>query len=313
MSKTKLKTSSSQKNAKRVGKTKPTQIPLLSSNEALAKRRKTLNKKEDVLKGSRVYLSGPMDFVASRVEEKRNGWRNRVGEFLRRYGTTVYDPWNKPTVIGMPEYGKEDELTTGAREQWSFEDSPDGDRIRARLCDAFWATLHIDLRMVDTTDFTIAYCPTNVYSVGTVHEIVMARLQFKPVLFVSPPVAFPALDQLRDHLNAKQDDAGRELLDELIEQSSLRVNERGIPSLWYMALLDGHYFFDGFGFAKYMKDFPSWTHSALDEREERYPPKRPLLRYLEKLNRKLPMRYDLELDKDVENEDWLILNPLDLQ
>ncbi len=287
--------------------------PVISSEQALTKRRKILSEGENVLGGARVYLSGPMDFVASRVEEKRNGWRNRVGQFLKKMGTTVYDPWNKPSVIGMPEYGKEDELTSGARDKWSFEDSRPGDKLRAQICDAFWPTLHIDLRMVDTTDFTISYCPTNVYSVGTVHEIVMATLQYKPVLFVSPPIVFPALDELKQHFAAAKDAAGASLLDQLVEQSSLRVNEKGIPSLWYMALLNAHYFFDGFGFAQYFKDFPSWTHSPLDEREEKYPPQRPLLAYLEKLNREIPKRYDLEQDKYVENEDWLVLNSKDLQ
>jgi hypothetical protein len=36
-----------------------------------------------LLSGARVYLSGPMDFVASREEEKKFGWRARIGEFLR--------------------------------------------------------------------------------------------------------------------------------------------------------------------------------------------------------------------------------------
>ena len=75
-------------------------------------------------------------------------------------------------------------------------------RPGARRCaEAFWPALHIDLRMVDTSDFVIAYCPTNVYSVGTPHEIILARQQRKPVLFVSPPVAVPGLSRdLRRHL-----------------------------------------------------------------------------------------------------------------
>ncbi len=36
----------------------------------------------------------------------------------------------------------------------------------------FWETLHIDLRMVDTSDFTIAYVPTNIYSVGRLKKYV---------------------------------------------------------------------------------------------------------------------------------------------
>ncbi len=274
---------------------------------SLAKRSEALEQKENILSGARVYLSGPMDFVASRAEEKRTGWRNRIAQFLQVIGTTVYDPWNKPNVVGMRHYGKEDEFSTQKRYGWTYEDSPDGDRCRAELCDEFWPTLHIDLRMVDTSDFLIAYCPSNIYSVGTVHEIVMARLQCKPVLFVSPPISFPSLDGLKQHMEKKGDTQGRKLLDELAIEAPLRPNPEALPSMWYMALIDAHYFFDGFGFKPYMKRF-NWKPGDLDEREDRFPPKRPLLPYLEKLNSKIPKRYDPEQDKYVENADWLVFD-----
>lgn len=275
--------------------------------KALRKLQRELKKKENVLSGATVYLSGPMDFVASRQEEKEFGWRNRVGQFLKRYGVTVYDPWNKPPVAGLAHYGKEDEFSTNKRNDWTYADSPTGDRTRAELCSEFWPTLHIDLRMTDTADFLVAFCPTNIYSVGTVHEIVMARLQHKPVLFVSPPVTFPVYDELEEHLKAAGDDKALSLLSELAGQAPLRPNPGAMPSMWYMALIDGHYFFDGFGFAKYMDEF-GWKPGALDRHEEAFPPKRPLLPYLEKLNAKLPKRYDLEQDKYVENPEWLIFD-----
>ena len=53
------------------------------------------------LRGARIYLSGPMDFVASRAAEKTTGWRNRVGDFLRSFGAIVFDPWFKPAVRGL--------------------------------------------------------------------------------------------------------------------------------------------------------------------------------------------------------------------
>jgi len=40
-------------------------------------------KPKNMLRGARVYLSGPMDFVASRASEKKFGWRNRLSDFLR--------------------------------------------------------------------------------------------------------------------------------------------------------------------------------------------------------------------------------------
>jgi hypothetical protein len=41
-------------------------------------------RKKNLLDGSRVYLSGPMDFVASRTDEQKFGCRNRVSEFPNR-------------------------------------------------------------------------------------------------------------------------------------------------------------------------------------------------------------------------------------
>ena len=77
-------------------------------------------KGQNYLKGARVYLSGPMDFVASRAKEKKFGWRTRVSQFLKSYGLTVFDPWNKPNIQGLYEYGKEDVKSTKAREKWTF-------------------------------------------------------------------------------------------------------------------------------------------------------------------------------------------------
>lgn len=127
------------------------------------------------LNGARVYLSGPMDFVASRANEAKHGWRTRVGEFLRELGTTVFDPWSKPEVRGLHDYGREGIDTTVIREQWTFEKGDKGAKTRSSITGRFWETLHIDLRMVDTADFLVAYCPTNIYSVGTPHEIALAR------------------------------------------------------------------------------------------------------------------------------------------
>src|ERR1035437_6906560 len=72
--------------------------------------------KGDLLRGARVYLSGPMDFVLSRAAEKQSGWRNRVSHFLQEMGVTVFDPWFKPDVRGLHEYGRED-VKGGARSE----------------------------------------------------------------------------------------------------------------------------------------------------------------------------------------------------
>lgn len=264
-------------------------------------------KKDGFLKNARVYLSGPMDFVASRAEEKKNGWRVRTGEFLRSFGATVFDPWQKPKVIGLHEYGKEDLASIRVRENWTFEATKEGAKIRSQCAQSFWETMHIDLRMVDISDFIIAYCPTNIYSVGTPHEIITARQQHKPVLFVSTPVVFPTLEELETHLNNNKDLRGRKLLDRVRRKVPIKQNPKGIPSLWYMPLIGGDNFFDGFGFGNYRKNF-GWSIGPSDERENQKSPMRPLLAFLESLNEKLPKRWDGDKKKFVQDDDWLLLD-----
>ncbi len=189
----------------------------------------------NLLKGTRVYLSGPMDFVGSRVVEKYLGWRALLTPILRALDITVLDPWNKPAIRGHVEYGVEGILPSKAEYEGDFWTNP---ATRARFEKDFWETVHIDCRMTDVSDFLISFVPTNIYSVGTVHEIVLARSQFKPVLFVSPPVKyqfFPELDGLDPHVK------------DLLRFYGLKENPQGIPSQWYGNIVGGHNMFDGFG------------------------------------------------------------------
>jgi len=259
-----------------------------------------------LLQGARVYLSGPMDFVASRSEEKASGWRTRIGQFLKKMGATVFDPWNKPGVRGLHEYGHEGETTTDRRRTWTWQRGPQGAGRRSKMAESFWPALHVDLRMVDTSDFVVCYCPTNVYSVGTPHEIVLARQQRKPVLFVSPYVDFPALDDLRHHLD--RDPRGTQLLEQLIREVPIKPNPNGCPSLWYIPLIGVEQFFDGFGFDRYRNLF-AWNRiTSLDKGEQRHGPVNPLLPFLARLNERLPKKWDRRVRRYVDNDDWLLWN-----
>lgn len=260
----------------------------------------------NVLDGTTVYLSGPMDFVASRPEERLNGWRARLSEVLASWGVRVFDPWDKPLVRNLGRYGLEDETSHEGRAEWRFDEGPDGAQARAKISGAFWPVMHIDLRMVDLSDFVIACCPTNLYSVGTPHEIVVARQQRKPVLLVSPPVRYPRLQELRDKV--KDNDDLKQLLGAVENEVVALANPTGAPSSWYSTLVGSEAFFDGFGWEPYRATF-KWSENYLDAREgSGFAPKRPLLAYLESIRQGThPQRWDGRAKQFRDNDDWLLL------
>lgn len=257
------------------------------------------------LAGSRAYLSGPMDFVASREEEAANGWRTRLGQFLRAQGCIVFDPWKKPDVRGMSNYGREGINTTDDLNRWVFDDTVEGAQARGTLANKYKETTHIDLRMVDTCDFVIARCPTNIYSVGTPHEISLARSQRKPVLFVSPPVEFPTYDMLKEHL--KDDSVAMSMLEKFVKELPLKKNENGIPSLWYIPIVGSENFFDGFGFDQFREQF-GWEDNVEDVQERSRKIARPLLPFLINLKRTLPKKWNVRNNEYTCNDDFLLWN-----
>lgn len=190
---------------------------------------------ENILEKTRCYLSGPMDFVGSRVIEKYLGWRAILSPILKCFSIRVLDPWNKPMIRGHDNYGKEGILPNKEQYEADFWTNA---ATRVKFERDFWETVHIDLRMTDLSDFVIAFVPTNIYSVGTVHEVIVARQQQKPVLMISPPIRFdlfPALDSLSDEEKRALKFAG------------FRENPQGIPSQWYGNIVGGRNMFDGFG------------------------------------------------------------------
>ncbi|TLD70822.1 hypothetical protein FEM03_10975 [Phragmitibacter flavus] len=190
---------------------------------------------DNILEKTRCYLSGPMDFVGSRVIEKYLGWRAILTPILKGFSIRVLDPWNKPIIRGHSNYGQEGVLPNKEQYEADFWTNA---QTRVQFERDFWETVHIDLRMTDLSDFVVAFVPTNVYSVGTVHEIIVARLQFKPVLLISPPVKydfFPELAELSDEVKRALKFAG------------FKENPQGIPSQWYGNIVGGRNMFDGFG------------------------------------------------------------------
>jgi len=141
-----------------------------------------------------------------------------------------------------------------------------------------------------------------------VHEIVVARQQRKPVLFVSPPVTFPVYRKLQE--KAGSDSELKDLTDEIEREIPIRENEKGIPSLWYMSVVGTENFFDGFGFQlpAFRDHLTGNPPTRLDEIEELHPPERPLIEFLEALsNGEMPKKWNNITKKYEIDDDWLIL------
>ena len=193
---------------------------------------------DSILEKTRCYLSGPMDFVGSRVIEKYLGWRAILTPILKAFSIRVLDPWNKPMIRGHENYGQEGIVPNKEQYERDFWTNAG---TRAQFERDFWETVHIDLRMTDISDFVISFVPTNIYSVGTVHEIIVARNQRKPVLMVSPPIKydfFPELANLPDNVKRA------------LKFYGLKENPQGIPSQWYGNIVGGQNMFDGFGWRR---------------------------------------------------------------
>lgn len=128
------------------------------------------------LKGTRAYLVGPMDYASDRGVE----WRKLITPFLKGLGIGVFDPTNKASF----GFGNEDLDHIDERKKLleHIKLEPNNKALYDRYHNIMKEVVAIDLRMIDISDFIIAYINTNIYSCGTFHEIAMAVNQRKPVI-----------------------------------------------------------------------------------------------------------------------------------
>ena len=118
------------------------------------------------LNGKSVYLCGAM----FGYDDSGVAWRDMLTPSLRDLGVDVVDP-TKTTANGVGEVEDDKkkfrDLVMG--EYWSD------------LKDEFWPIVRKDLRAVDKADFLICYYNPVIPTVGTIHELVIANWQKKPI------------------------------------------------------------------------------------------------------------------------------------
>jgi len=124
----------------------------------------------------KIYLAGPIDFI----KDSGVSFRNEITEKLIQLGidkNQIYNPLDKPVkTLAYKDFDVEKEHYYTLRKHQMWDDL----EKLAKL------TLHVDLRLVDKSDVIIAVIKPEIPLFGTIHEIVSARQQKKPVLLIDP-------------------------------------------------------------------------------------------------------------------------------
>ena len=118
------------------------------------------------LKGTRVYLAGPMD----RAIDRGKTWREYITPYLKQFGIIVLDPCDKPIETCL-------ENDENIRKRHELKQQEKWDEIAK-----FKAIRSVDLRMIDVSDFIIVCLDMDSKPFGTCEEIVTANREKKPIL-----------------------------------------------------------------------------------------------------------------------------------
>jgi len=127
-----------------------------------------------------VYLCGPIDAA----DDGGKGWREEYVQKLIEIGFNkeqIFNPCKKPISHQLFNFDNEQELMHEAKSKEDWDE----------LCNIVDQIAHIDLRLVDYSGLVIANFPLDkngnrVPTYGSMHEIVEARRQKKPVFVIWP-------------------------------------------------------------------------------------------------------------------------------
>jgi nucleoside 2-deoxyribosyltransferase len=121
----------------------------------------------ELLRKTKTYLAGAMQY------ENGRGWRDSITPSLLSMGVTVFNPYSKPFVEDSNE-------AEDAREKMKQQmECGDYDSVAERMK----RVRSFDLRLVDLSDFIVAYVNPKIASWGTAEELVTACRQ-KKVTFI---------------------------------------------------------------------------------------------------------------------------------
>jgi hypothetical protein len=120
------------------------------------------------LKNKVAYLAGPIHAVA----DDGIGWRDMLTPILQsKYGVVIEDPCKK-TVNGKGEVKDDKKMLIECIKSGNF----------AEVKKMFYPIVRKDLRSIDKADFLVVVYDPTIHMFGTIHEMVVAHTQRKPIL-----------------------------------------------------------------------------------------------------------------------------------
>ena len=119
------------------------------------------------LKGKNVYLCGPIFSIA----DDGIGWRDHVSVNLAKMNIEISNPCIKKTD-GSSEIGDDKKKFRQLIMQEDWEG----------IKREFWPIVRYDLKSVDRADFLIVNYEPDIPMTGTIHELVVANFEKKPIL-----------------------------------------------------------------------------------------------------------------------------------
>jgi nucleoside 2-deoxyribosyltransferase len=123
----------------------------------------------NILEDSITYLAGPIDCA----KDQGTGYRNEIKNKLKKLRIRCLDPCKKMAGL-QEEVGEEQNKIIKYKKAKEFISLQ---RMMKQI-------VREDLRMIDYSDFIIAYVDPQVLMCGTVHEIVLSLSQKKPTLVI---------------------------------------------------------------------------------------------------------------------------------
>lgn len=121
------------------------------------------------LKDITIYLAGPIDCAV----DLGVGWRQEFKQRSTGLDVDFLDPTQKPKGL-LSETKKEFDMCEAMRSDNKWQE----------LADFVKKIIRVDLKLVDKSDVLVAYIDKNIYMCGTMHEIVVANQQKKPIMLI---------------------------------------------------------------------------------------------------------------------------------